>query len=242
MQNNENLSIEEFDDRAILNNIKHFKNNLSTFKNCTSMGDNYQAVVATPSIGIASLLEGQEEEIEDLSSTETLPWKYARFDLFDNSKIQDLKKNKQKLNLKISFLINGKFQYLSAALNSDFRFFKRGFDTDIADDLAHIDAVTQAYQTLCETHDRVRASKCYTNNSNFKGQSQYGISVVVGRHRQTEQYTVVLVDGTEYHGVNLSNKGIKKTQRDAGIIAQATLDTNYVKPPRQTRKDFWGKK
>jgi hypothetical protein len=227
--------------RAILNNIKNNKNILSTFKNCTSSGDNYQAVVASPSVGPESS-GGQRGEEEELSSKETLPWKYARFDLFDNSSIQDLKKNKQVLNLKLSFLVNGKFQYLSAALNSAFRFFKRGFDTDVAEDLEHIDAVTQAYQILCETHDRVHASKCYANNSNFKGQSQYGISVVFGRHRQQEHYTVVLVDGTEYHFVNLTNKGIKKTQREAGIIAQGTLGTDYIPPPRKTRRDFWGLK
>lgn len=227
-------------DRAILNNIKNFKHNLSTFKNCTSMGDNYQEVVASPSVGIAALEQPKEEE--DLSSNETLPWRYARFDLFDNSTIQQLKKNKQSLQLKLSFLVNGKFQYLSSALNSDFRFFKRGFDTDIPEDLAHIDAVTTAYQTLGDTHDRVRASKCYTNNSNFKGQSQYGISVVVGRNRQTEMYTVILVDGADYHCVNLTNNNIKPTQREVGIIAQGELGTNYIRPPRQTRKNFWGLK
>lgn len=233
-------------DRTNINNIKHVKhniNNLNTINDFTS-SDNQQMGTSSPLAPSPSApLPASQPVGVALATSGTLPWRYLRADLFDNATPQQLAKNKRKLNLKLSFLLNDSpdYEYLAAALNTPWRNIKRGFDFSIPEDLEHYNLLEQTHMGLKNLGlDRVQSSKCYVPAKKGKGDTVYGFSVVIGQNLDTNLWHLILLEGTNLHELTLSNLGLTDNQRQANCIASG--HQGEVVKRRKTASDFLRRK
>lgn len=233
--------------RTIINNIKHNKHintikHINTVNDFTPSGNQQVELVPLASPPEASFVATQPAIGVALASTETPPWRYLKLDLFDNATPVMLAKNKRKLNLKLSFLLHNKseYQYLSAALNTPWRNVKRGFDFAIPEDLAHYNMLEKVYQAMGKMGlDRIRASKCYIPAAKGKGDTVFGMSLILGQNLETENYHVAFIDYLTLHEFELSNTGLTEAQRNANCIASAQYGDMQRK--RMSRDAFFGK-
>lgn len=225
--------------RAKFKNIRYIKNfkDLETIKDLTSSGDlqiNNFVPLASP----------QAEPVKEaLASIGNSPiWKYAKLDLYDNTTPEHLRKNKRKLNLNLAFLVQGqtKYQYAAAGLNTSFRFFKRGFDSNILEEAQHQEIVTQVYQAVKQMgYEPVQVSKCYEKSRNGKGSTIFGLSVVCAAKPQDGEYYCVIIDQATVYDVELSNKGLTDAQRKSNCIASGFTGQTGQRG-RVTRNNFFG--
>jgi hypothetical protein len=225
--------------RANFKNIRNIKDirNLKTFKDLTPSDD----LQMDNSVSLAS---PQAEPVKEaLASMGNSPsWKYAKLDLYDNSTPDHLRKNKRKLNLNLAFLIEGqtKYQYAAAGLNTSFRFFKRGFDSNIPEESKHQLLVTQIYQAVKQMgYEPVQVSKCYEKARNGKGSTIFGLSVVCAAKPSDGEYYCVIIDQECLYDVNLSNKGLTDAQRKSNCIASGFTGQTGQRG-RTTRNSFFG--
>lgn len=225
--------------RAMFKNIRNIKDvrNLKTVKDLTPSDD-------LQIDNFVDLASPQAEPMSVAKATVGNPptWKYAKLDLYDNSTPEDLRKNKRKLNLNLAFLVEGqgKYQYAAAGLNTSFRFFKRGFDSSISEELRHQDLVTQIYQAIKQMgYATIQVSKCYEKSRNGKGNTIFGLSVVCAAKPEDGEYFCVIVDQETIYEVNLSNKGLTDAQRKSNCIASGFTGQAGTRG-RTTRNSFFG--
>jgi hypothetical protein len=230
-------------DRANINNIKTNNNN-KNFTEGTLLSDNQQQIGYATSFekdskGLASL------DAKGLVEQAAPPWKYIKLDLFNNASPADLLKGKNKMRLNIAMLVDNNSDYhrLMAALNTDFRFLKRGLDFTDPEQLAHYEAVSIAYKEINDKSiSRIRASKCYLKNSKGKGKSIPGMSVILNPNTLDGEYDVIIVHKTDYYTYKLNGKKLTAKQRQGNMIAtthwgkqmtnQISVDEFFKQPPQ----------
>jgi hypothetical protein len=232
--------------RTNINNIKHNKHintikHINTFNDFTSSDNQQMSSLPLASSTSSPFPASQPVEVA-LASNGCPPSRYLKADLFDNATMQQLAKNKQKLNLKLSFLLHDKpdYQYLAAALNTPWRNVKRGFDLNIPEDLEHYGMLERVYMAMTKMGlERVRASKCYQPAKKGKGPTVYGISVVMGYSAETEHYHLAFVDQTQVYEITLNASGLSDLQRQSNCIASGWQ--GEMQRTRVSRNTFFGK-
>jgi len=232
--------------RANINNIKHNKHintikHINTFNDCGNGNHEVPDFVPLASPPEASSSPTQKPLGEALASSGSPPWRFLKIDLFDNATAKNLAQNKRKLNVKFSFLLKNKpeYQYLAGALNTNWRFVKRGFDFDLQDDIDHYNRLEDVYRAMCQLgYDRVRATKLYQPSIKGKGATVYGMSVVIGQDLTRDRWQVAFIDGYEIYEFELSPLGLTDLQRQHNCIA--THSQGEMARPRMSRRQFFG--
>jgi hypothetical protein len=225
-------------------NIKNDKNtkDLKTFKDITQMSDNQELVCFAPLASASQKTpEGFVAQGEGVSviAEKATPWSHLKIDLFDNASIKETVKGERKFKLKLGFVFADRpNQSLSAGLNHEWRFVKRGFDFSDSDDLAHYNLLEELYRTAKEEYTDVRASKCYDNIRGQKGRSIIGISVIVCANETVGEYFVILINGTDVYDMTLSNKNLSISQQKNNCIASGSMGTATTLPKMKARDFF----
>jgi hypothetical protein len=230
--------------RTNINNIKHIKHNfkhLNTINDFTP-SDNHQADESLPMASPPEVSSPASQPVGvALASYVAPPWRYLKADLFDNATAQMLAKNKRKLNLKLAMLLPNKpeYQYLAAALNTPWRNVKRGFDFSDPEQLKHFNLMETLYrQRKTQGFDKVQASKCYKPSQKGKGDTVFGISVVIAQDLDSLEYLLSVIIEQEVYDVILTANGLTAAQKASNCVASAHQGEQTKK--RTTSRDFFG--
>jgi hypothetical protein len=229
-------------DRANINNNNNIKNNkdnkdIKTFNDSTSASDNQELIGYAPLASASQKKQGVVGQ-KKRGNVSAAPWNYLKIDLFDNADINSTVKGQRNFKLKLSFIYpDGPNQTLSAGMNTEWRFAKRGFDFNDPDDLTHYNLLETVYRETKDQYDNVRVSKCYDNIKGQKGRSVVGESVILSELPTVGEYLVTLVEGIEVYDIRLSNKDLTAIQRKNNCIASGHIGES-TQLPKLTNKSF----
>ena len=236
-------NIKDTKDTKDIKNIKDNKNtkDLKTFNDDTHVSDNQETNCFAPLVSASQKTPqgfvSQGEGVSVIAET-TAPWSHLKIDLFDNATSKELVKGTRKFKLKMGFVYPDRpNQSLSAGLNHEWRFVKRGFDFSDIDDLAHYNLLEELYRAAKDQYLEVRASKCYDNIRGQKGRSVIGISVIICYDGTPGEYDVILINGTDCYDIKLSNTNLSISQQKNNCIASGSMGTATTLPKLKAR-DF----
>jgi hypothetical protein len=225
-----------------INNIKDNKNikDLKTINDFTG-SDNQQLDCSAPLVSASQKTpQGLALQGEGVSVIAATPaWTNLKIDLFDNEKdTTNITRGKRNLKATIGMIYPKKAnENLSAGLNSRWADAKRGFDFDNPLERAHYMLFEETYQLMSSEYTNVRASKLYENVKGQKGQSVFGLSIVIGEMPTEGEYAAVLIDGTQPYAVMLSNLQLTDRQVKNNCIASGQL-SNQIPQKRLTRDEL----
>ena len=228
------------------NNNNNKINNIKTFNDdAGKTSDNQVTPVLRTPLGEASPPEsgvlGQEARGVSVIA-ETPPWKYIKVDLYDNATDQDLAKGIRKLKLKLSYLLPGQTSYkkVTASLGGRWRDVKRGMDlTSNQDDIQHYNKIQEVYELFGNELTNASASKCFESSTKGKGNSIFGLSVVLGELPTYGEYAVAVIFEDQAQIIQLEGQYLTPAQRKKNQIATGSWGTSNVQ--RVTLRDFNGR-
>lgn len=186
--------------------------------------------------------ESSQEAERGSDSAAAPPWKYIKIDLYDNTTTSEQIKGIRKLGVKINYLLPGQTTYkrLSAKMGGRWRDVKRGMDlTGNQDDILHYNKIQEMYELFKQDLNNVSASKCYESATKGKGNSIFGLSVVLGEMPQDGEYVIAVVYEDNVQLILLDNKHLTQAQKDKNQIASGSWGNSNVQ--RVTFRDFNGR-
>lgn len=231
-------------EKSVINNNYNNDNNDNNYNDITTLliaEDNQQENLTSSPLGEASPQGATPQEERGVGSTGSPKWERVKIDLFLNG--DDLaRSDKLQYRLKLNFTRSGKEAVsLSALLNSQWKDAKRGFDWTNSIEKLHYTKFEQVYREFKADRDLldVRASKCYQSNGRGqKGQTAYGISVVVGWTATPGTYIVAFIIDTAVEYMTITQSATSDKQRKGACIATGNMSSGIEKPRLTAAKLF----
>jgi len=169
-------------------------------------------------------------EENDLPET----WDYAKLDLFDNTKDHHQKKQ-YTVSLTIKARNRKGFVKVNASLNGPWRNVKRDIDFSLEQEREHYNTIRSVRDMYVGLGLAVRANKFYNITGGNKGQTEFGLAVVMVK-QNTQKWFAVVIRGTDTYTFELDQdlEGLTPSQIRSGMIA-----SDERSRARKTRSTIW---
>lgn len=185
------------------------------------------------------------EALKNLIQDPNIPanWDFIKIDLFDNSTVEQLQKNKRKLRISLSVKKSGQQDWMKfrSDINSPFRHMKRGLESSVWENDPHYQNVRDTYEEFKVNFKNVRASKFYEYRYKTQGQSIEGLSVVLAELDEPGHYIIsLLYNDQQWLWKMRGDRGyLSDAQRKKNVIATVSIKPGQ-KVKNKNAKDLLG--